>query len=342
MKTISRAALMVAASIFILPLSARSEIRAKSFELTPFVGYNFFENSQNLKDRPIWGGRVGYNFTKNFGVEGVVEFIHSNVDDKTIIGAKEGQYRSPMDSVNLTYYHIDAVYHFMPDRAFTPFVVAGFGGAHYSPDISDKDMAAFNVGAGAKYQVTDNVAFRMDVRDYIVTEIFQETYHNLGVTAGLTFSFGGQEKPEPEKIARYEAPPEPVVVPAPAPKLEEEVIVLVFEDIYFDFDKSTLTKEAQAILKKNIRILQENPQTAIRIKGYTSAAGSEAYNQKLSERRANAVKTYLVNEGGMTPDRFVAIGYGETTPIVHETAPEDIRSPAAKANMRVLFEIILK
>lgn len=338
MKTVNRAALMVAASIFILPLSARSEIRAQSFELTPFVGYNFFEEDQNLEDKPLWGGRVGYNFTKNFGVEGVVEFINSQVDDRTIMGAEEGQYRSPMDDVDLVYYHIDAVYHFMPDNAFTPFVVAGFGGAHYSPDISTHDMAAFNLGAGAKYRLTDNVAFRMDVRDYIVTEIFQETYHNIGVTAGVTFSFGGQEKPEPAKVERYEEQPEAVIAPTPVP----EVIVLAFEDIYFDFDKSTLTNEAQALLKKNIRILQENPNTAIRISGYTSAAGSDAYNRKLSERRANAVKEYLVNEGGMASDRFVTIGYGETKPLIHETAPKDINSPAAKANMRVLFEIIVR
>lgn len=217
MKTMNRAALMVAASIFILPLSARSEIRAESFELTPFVGYNFFEQDQNLDDKPLWGGRVGYNFTKNFGIEGVVEFINSHVDDRTITGAKEGQYRSPMDDVDLTYYHIDAVYHFMPDNAFTPFVVAGFGGAHYSPDISDNDMAAFNLGAGAKFRLTDNVAFRIDVRDYIVTEIFQETYHNVGVTAGVTFTFGGQEKPAPVVMSVSEPKVEEKVIVAPAP-----------------------------------------------------------------------------------------------------------------------------
>ena len=59
MKAMYRAALMVAAFVFLLPLSARSEIREGSFEVGPFVGYNFFASTQNLKDRPIFGGRIG-------------------------------------------------------------------------------------------------------------------------------------------------------------------------------------------------------------------------------------------------------------------------------------------
>jgi len=68
MKSMYRAAMIIAAFIFFLPLSARSEIRAGSFEVNPFVGYNFFQSSQNLKNAPIYGGRLGYNITKYFGV----------------------------------------------------------------------------------------------------------------------------------------------------------------------------------------------------------------------------------------------------------------------------------
>jgi len=356
MNIMNRAVLMGAACIFLLPLSARSEIRAGSFELSPFGGYNFFDNDQNLEDSPLWGGRVGYNFTKHIGLEGVVEFINTKVDDRTITRFKEGQYRSPMDDVDLTFFHLDAIYHFMPDNRFNPFVVAGFGGFHSSPDISDNDMAAFNIGVGAKYWVAENIAIRFDLRDFIVTEIFQETYHNISVLAGITFAFGGKKSPAPPPVAKYEAPPEPkaeapvvarvtepkapakVVAPAPPPEVKE--IVIAFEDIHFDFDKATLTKEARALLQKDVRILQENPKSRIRIVGYTSAAGSVAYNQQLSERRANAVKAYLIDEGGMAQDRFVTVGYGETHPLARETTPEDVNSMAAKANMRVRFEII--
>ncbi|MCX5831646.1 MAG: OmpA family protein [Deltaproteobacteria bacterium] len=375
MKTTYRAALMVAAFIFLLPLSARSEIRAGSFEVGPFAGYNFFQDSQNLANRAVFGLRLGYNFTKHFGIEGAGEFIRTNVDDRARTGLTEGQFGSPMDRVDLTTYHLDLVYHFMPEGKFTPFVLAGFGGAHYRPEISTKDMAAFNVGVGAKYWVTDDIAFRFDLKDYMVTEIMQDTYHNVGVTIGLTIALGGRAKPAPAPVAMYEEkkpepasevkpevkplppPPPPIVkekvviIVAEEPKIEEKVmvaaaepkiIVLAFEDVHFDFDKSTLRPEAQIILKRNIQLLIDNPKAQIRVAGYTSASGTEAYNQKLSERRAIAVQEYLINEGVITRDRLSTIGYGEKSPAVYEAAPKELYSAAAKANMRVLFEIIVK
>ena len=381
MKAMYRAALMVAAFVFLLPFSARSEIRAGSFEVTPFGGYNFFQTEQNLKDRPMFGGRLGYNFTNHFGVELAGEYIDTRVDNTSLTGAREGRYRSPMDRVDMILYHIDAVYHFIPEGPFNPFMVLGFGGAHYDPKISTKDMAAFNVGLGAKYWLTDNIALRFDVQDYLVTEIMQETYHNIGAMIGITFAFGGKAKPAPAPVAKYEpkpearpTPPPPpparleekriaaaepkvekvvivaaepkveekIIVAAAEPKIAEKVIVLAFEDIHFDFDKSTLNPEAKALLKRNIQFLKDTPQVKVRIAGYTSASGTYTYNQQLSERRATAVKEYLVSEGIITRDRLSTIGYGEKKPAMYEAAPKDLYSKEAKANMRVLFEVILE
>ena len=140
-----------------------------------------------------------------------------------------------------------------------------------------------------------------------------------------------RRNPAPEKAAT--GPPEP-----PKPK----VIVLTLEDVHFDFDKSTLTPEARTILKRNIRLLKDNPDVQIIIAGYTSAAGSDEYNQKLSERRSKAVKEYLVTEGAVSADRLTTIGYGEKNPAMYEAAPTRSYSEAAKANMRVVFEIIVK
>jgi len=146
-------------------------------------------------------------------------------------------------------------------------------------------------------------------------------------------------------------PPEKFVIIAAEPIVEEQVmaaaaepkiIVLAFEDVHFDFDKSTLTPEAQTILKRNIQLLKDTPKAKVRIAGYTSASGTDAYNQALSERRAKAVQEYLINEGVMTPDRLSTIGYGEANPAMYEAAPKELYSKAAKANMRVLFEIIVQ
>lgn len=137
---------------------------------------------------------------------------------------------------------------------------------------------------------------------------------------------------------------EKVVVVASAPEIEKRAVILALEDVHFEFDKSTLTKEAQVILIRSIKRLKENPKAKFRIAGYTSASGTEAYNQKLSERRANAVYDYLTKEGAINPDRLYTIGYGETKPDIYmnEAAPKDLYSEAAKANMRVLFEVVVE
>ena len=79
MKAMYRVALMAAAFVFLLPLSARSEIRAGSFEINPFAGYNFFQNSQNLDSAPMFGARLGYNFTRYFGIEVTGEYMKTNL-----------------------------------------------------------------------------------------------------------------------------------------------------------------------------------------------------------------------------------------------------------------------
>jgi len=138
-------------------------------------------------------------------------------------------------------------------------------------------------------------------------------------------------KPEPK--------PEPKPVPRPEPKVVEKVILL--EDVHFGLDKSTLTKEAQTILKRNIQVLKENPNVKIRIQGHTSAIATEEYNQKLSERRSKSVEEFLVKEGGIAPDRLSEIGYGETRLEIPEPNPEITESEAAKTNRRVIFKIIV-
>ena len=153
------------------------------------------------------------------------------------------------------------------------------------------------------------------------------------------------EAPIPAPLPVEVAPvPPPAAVPEMAPVLapKAEVKFILLEEEHFDFDKSTLTKEGEVILKRNIQVMKENPEMKVRIAGYASASGTEEYNQKLSERRAKTVQDYLIKEGGVAPGRLTTIGYGETRPATYEPIPSDINSKAAKSNMRVLFEIIVK
>jgi outer membrane protein OmpA-like peptidoglycan-associated protein len=117
--------------------------------------------------------------------------------------------------------------------------------------------------------------------------------------------------------------------------------VVAFGDTHFDFNKSTLTQSAKTLLDKDVKVLKENPKTKVRMAGYTSAQGTEERNQELSEGRANAVRNYLI-EKGIAPERITVIGYGRTKPAMYEVSPDDINTKEAKANMRVLFEVVVK
>lgn len=138
-------------------------------------------------------------------------------------------------------------------------------------------------------------------------------------------------------------PPAKVVELAPpVRKLQPKLVLIELSDAHFDFDSSKITPAGITILDKNIRILKANPNLNILIAGYASASGTEEYNQKLSERRATAVRDYLINNGGIAPERLQQIGYGESRRATYEPYPDDLESEAAKSNMRVLFTIIVK
>lgn len=123
------------------------------------------------------------------------------------------------------------------------------------------------------------------------------------------------------------------------PKPDEKV--LIFGDVHFDYDKFTLNQQAKTLLDKDVQVLKENPKIYVRMAGYTSAIGTEEINQELSKKRANAVKNYLIQQG-IAKERVTIIGYGRTKPALYEVDPGDINSKEAKANMRVLFEIVVK
>ncbi|MBF0230951.1 MAG: OmpA family protein [Desulfamplus sp.] len=345
--------------------NAQAEIKPGAITISPSIGGYLFENKENFEDdNMVYGLGLGYYYDEHWGVEAVFNYI----DTKIELGSNERD-------VDVYLNHIDVLYHFMPYSELVPYIAAGAGVIVFDPDDThtkksrrqsqksckdaivfdpddahtDNDFAA-NYGVGLKYAMTENVSLRADVRHVICID--DSTQNNLLYTAGLTIAFGGKTAKERTSTVEYsEKADNKVVLLASESEFEkkvavaateEDVVILAFEDVHFNFDKSTLTPEAQMILKRNIQILKDNPQAEVRIAGYTSASGTYQYNQELSERRASAVREYLISEGIITPERLSQIGYGKSNPAMYEKAPKEIYSEAAKANMRVLFEIIVK
>ena len=103
--------------------------------------------------------------------------------------------------------------------------------------------------------------------------------------------------------------------------------------VNFGFDSADLTAGAKANLDKLAQVLVNNPDTNINIYGHTDSKGTDEYNQKLSERRANSVKSYLLSKG-IAASRMIAMGIGEAEPV----ATNDTDAGRAQ-NRRVEFAI---
>ncbi|VVM65487.1 OmpA family protein [Pseudomonas fluorescens] len=108
--------------------------------------------------------------------------------------------------------------------------------------------------------------------------------------------------------------------PIPAPVVEEVVVVkeevIVIRDVHFQFDKATLTPSDKDVLNKiATRLKQESTTAQLSVTGHTDSVGSDAYNQKLSDRRAHSVVDYLV-QSGVPRNSFVSVsGAGESQPV---------------------------
>jgi OOP family OmpA-OmpF porin len=353
MKGITWFAVLLAVCILAFsPGDGMSQIREGSVSLNPNIGGYVFQRGQHIDDDLAYGLGLGYNFTENWGVEGNFNYVNADSNASSSDG----------ETVEAYLYRLDALYHFMPEKKLVPYLAAGVGAIRIKGDINNKGSdPLLNYGAGVKYFLTENLALRGDVRQ-IITD---DPNYNFIYTVGLTYLFGGQKEaapapaaemvtapppapepvapppppPAPEPVAPPPPPPAPEPVAPPPPVMETKVVVL--EDIHFDFDKATLTDEAKGILKKNIEALKENPEVSIRIEGHTCAHGPDDYNLRLSERRANAVKEYLINEGGISADRISTISYGETRLAMPEIpTPQNKNSIEAKTNRRVHFVVI--
>ncbi|MDR0779940.1 MAG: OmpA family protein [Pseudomonadales bacterium] len=106
-----------------------------------------------------------------------------------------------------------------------------------------------------------------------------------------------------------------VTTQAPTPLgTEAEFVAYASDRVFFDFDKSVIKPDAIATLDKQAEWLNRYPNVTVRIEGNTDEIGTREYNLALGERRANAVRAYLMSKG-IAQARFYTVSYGEERPI---------------------------
>ncbi len=271
-------------------------------------------------------------------VEGEVfykkQYNVKHVEDGYNPGASLGYFITDDVSVNLTYdktnytrsndgtgsqklggdkFGLKGQYHFgTVGDAIRPYVEGGVAHGSLTNVAADghtgRDQSTFlTTGAGAKWYITDNLYARAGVEADYKLDNGKWDYAAL---VGLGVNFGGSGG----KVAPAPAPAPVAQEPAPAPEAPVAEVVKVELDVKFDFNKAVVKPNSYGDVKNLADFMKQYPQTTTVVSGHTDSVGTDAYNQKLSQRRADAVKQVLVKDG-IAPNRIQSVGYGKTRPV---------------------------
>ena len=195
-----------------------------------------------------------------------------------------------------------------------------------------KTAPYLNAGLGFQYKFTPTLGMQADIREVGTlyrTRVpqpldFKHTF-NTYANVGLTWAFGAAPAPAPAPIvtpppapapapAMAPPPPPPAPVPPPPPAPVMKKFTLSASEL-FGFNSAKLGPNQPKLDEVASTMNANSDISSVTIVGYTDRLGSKAYNQKLSEQRANSVKAYLESKG-VAASRLTAVGKGEADPVV--------------------------
>ena len=210
--------------------------------------------------------------------------------------------------------------------------VTAFNGSLTSNRVyKDKNFNP-KVGLGMEYKLSEALALRAEVERNRMEDGIRSKANVDLYSLGLVYKLG---RPAAAPVVYTPPPAEPVVepAPAPAPVATSEKVSFAAEAL-FDFDKSIVKPAGKAALDDLLMKLQGMNTEVMVTVGHTDSIGSDAYNQKLSLRRAEAVKAYIVSKG-VDASRVYTEGKGESQPVADNNTAE-----GRAKNRRVTVEVV--
>ncbi len=311
-------------------LAANSDYK---YEITPTIGGVYTEGNLGLDRNYANGGlSLGFNQFDSFINQVEVGFLRS---------IEDVDYKGTNSDTGITRVFTNLVKEYDLNSTVSLYTLVGAGVEIFDNEANgNKDGLFGNYGAGVKYKLADQFALKFDVRHLIEID---HGDNNLLYTLGFAVPFGEVAKPAPVVV---EKPAPVVVVPAPkaAPKdtdgdgVIDELdqcpdtmkgakvdtvgcMTLINLNINFDTDKSVIKDSYNSRIAEFAKLMNGNPKLKATIEAHTDSVGSDAYNQKLSERRANSAVNAL-KALKVDPARIKAIGYGETKPTASNATVE--------------------
>ncbi len=332
----------------------------RRWQVTVFGGIASLDDDRTgIDDTAVYGIGVGRFLTTNFSIDLEYDRIDSDTSNLGLGGPGRADFE--MNSLGFVgRYHIAD-----PQSKVRPYFMAGFGGTDHSGLFSSTTDLYITAGLGLRLEFSDHffgrvqLAYRRDTDD-VQQPVRTTGFDDILVTAGLTYAFGERRrapKPAPSPAPVAAVAPAPVVQSAPppvdgdddgdgvknskdrCPETRPGAVVgldgcevterIDLPGVHFAFDSARLTTESHSILDEAAEILKKHDALIVIVAGHTDHTGTERYNQGLSERRAGAVREYLIGRG-VSGERMTARGYGESRPI----AGNDTREGRAQ-NRRV-------
>jgi len=196
---------------------------------------------------------------------------------------------------------------------------AGTGAVIVNNPNPSKNQVNYKFGAGLQYDFTDALAMRLEAERYRINDAVGNKGDIDLYSLGLIYRFG-VEKPAPAQRAAEPTPVVAAAVPvvvAPPPPVHRKAVFAADSsaDSLFDFDKAVVKPSGKAAIDKFTADLSGADFEVITVTGHTDRIGSHAYNMKLSQQRAEAVKAYMVESAGIPADKIQATGIDGAEPV---------------------------
>jgi OOP family OmpA-OmpF porin len=283
----------------------------------------------------------GYQFSRHFGVEagyfslGEFKFRSDTLPTGTLRGQSQikGLNLDLVGTLPLTD-SLSAIARVGAQHAWTQDEFSGTGAVIVTNRSPTAHSTSYKAGLGLQYEIASWLLVRGEAERYRVNDAVGNRGDVNLMSVSLVFPFGRRKTQAPQMAAApayVEPVPAPAPVAAPAPVVVAAPVVAPVArppeprrvsfsaDSLFAFDKSDVKPEGRQALDQFSKELASTQYDLITVEGHTDRLGSSAYNEKLSTRRAESVKSYLVNSGGIDPKKISATGKGESTPVTQPT-----------------------